>query len=945
MPQEGDLSLTKERAGNLPTGQLTFLFTDIEGSTRLWERFPQLMQTALARHDALLRQAIEARQGYIFKTIGDAFCAAFEQAENGALAAVEAQQALLNEKWETSLGPIRVRMALNTGVSDEREGDYFGPPLNRVARLLAAGHGGQILLTAATYELIQQQLPTEITSRDLGEHRLKDLIRPEHIYQLFGPDLPTNFDPLKTLNNRPHNLPAQPTPLVGREQELVKAREALQQPAVRLLTLSGPGGTGKTRLSLQLAADALYDYENGCFFVPLSTVNDPAQVAPAIAQTLGVKEMPGQSLADSLKTYLKDKQLLLVLDNFEQVVAAAPLVGDLLTAASRLKIIVTSRTILRVYGEQEYPVPPLALPDLTRLPTSEQLGSYAAIALFVQRARLVRPDFQLNSQNAAAVAEICARLDGLPLAIELAAARVKLLPPPAILARLDQRLKLLTGGSRDLPARQQTLRGAIDWGYDLLDEGEKAVFSRLAVFAGGCTLEAAEAICNPDGDLPVEVFDILASLVDKSMLRLLEEIDRDGTPRPLDEPRFVMLQIIREYALEKLSEAGQDGPLQDRHAAFYMGLAETAEKELVGPGQVEWLGRLELEQDNLRGSLACAIERDDPETALRLGNALWRFWQIRGNLTEGRRWLEQALARAENVAVSVRAKAYNAAGILARDQGDYDQALTYLQVSLSLQRQIGNKPGIANALNTLGSVAAYRGDYDQAIKYHEESLALRRELGDKRGIAVSLSSLGTINYAAGRYEQTKGSLEEALSLLRELGDKRTTATLLNNQGEILKIQKNYTEARIAYKESLDIRRELDDKMGIGYSLTSLGDVTQSEGDYEQAIIYYKESLILLHEAGDNRYTATCLEGLAGSFGLSGKVIEAIKIFGGTEALRETIGAPIEPADVPQYEEMVEIIRSKVDEVTFQTLWNQGRAMKIEELVKYALSINEESPAL
>ena len=763
MPQKGDLGLTNKRAGRPPTGQLTFLFTDIEGSTRLWERFPQIMPTALARHDALLRQAIQARRGYIFKTIGDAFCAAFERAEDGAMAAVEVQQALLNEKWEPALGALRVRMALNTGVSDEREGDYFGPPLNRVARLLAAGHGGQILLTEATYELIHSRLPADLTFRDLGEHRLKDLIRPEHIYQLFGPGLPTSFEPLKTLNNRPHNLPAQPTPLVGREQELAKARQSLHQPDVRLLTLSGPGGTGKTRLSLQLAADALYDYENGCYFVPLSPISDPAQVAPAIAQALGVKETPGQSLTESLKVYLKDKQLLLVLDNFEQVVAAATLVGDLLTAAPRLKIIVTSRTILRVYGEQEYPVPPLALPDLTRLPTSEQLESYAAIALFVQRARLVKPDFHLTPQNAAAVAEICARLDGLPLAIELAAARIKLLTPPAILARLDQRLKLLTGGARDLPARQQTLRGAIDWGYDLLDEGEKAVFSRLAVFAGGCTLEAAEVICNPTGDLPVEVFDILASLVDKSMLRQVEEIDKDGTPRPLDEPRFIMLQIIREYALEKLSEAGQDEILQDRHAAFYMGLAETAEKELVGPGQVEWLGRLELEQDNLRGSLACALERGDAETALRLGNALWRFWQIRGNLTEGRRWLEQSLTKAVNVAVPVRAKAYNAAGILARDQGDYDQALAYLQVSLTLQRQIGNKQGVANALNTLGSVTAYKGDYDQAIKYHEESLALRRELGDKRGIAVSLSSLGTINYMQQvNTNEPKIVLEEAL---------------------------------------------------------------------------------------------------------------------------------------------------------------------------------------
>ena len=508
-----------------PSGQLTFLFTDIEGSTALWERWPESMEIAVTRYDLLLRSAIEAHNGYIFKTIGDTLCAAFEQAAEALLAVYEGQTALLNETWPSPLEGLRARMALNTGVSDEREGDYFGPPLNRVARVLAASNGGQILLTEATRQLLPTPLPANLTLLDLGEHHLKDLIRPEHLYQLQSPTLPAEFAQLKTLNNRPHNLPTQPTTLIGREGELAKARAVLSDPAVRLLTLTGPGGTGKTRLSLQLAAEALYDFEQGCFFVSLSAVHDPAQFGPAVAQSLGLKEIPGQSIIENLKKHLGDKQILLVLDNFEQLVAAGPLVADLLTAAPRLKVIVTSRTVLHLYGEHEYPVPPLTLPDLKQLPSVERLSGYAAVALFVQRARLVKPDFNLTTENAAAVAEICARLDGLPLAIELAAARIKLLPPSAMLPRLAQSLKLLTSGSRDLPTRQQTLRGAIDWGYELLDASEKSLFARLAVFAGGSTLEAVEAVCNPDGSLPVEVFDGLASLVDKSMLRQLDQID------------------------------------------------------------------------------------------------------------------------------------------------------------------------------------------------------------------------------------------------------------------------------------------------------------------------------------------------------------------------------------------------------------------------------------
>ncbi len=504
---------------DLPTGTVTFLFTDIEGSTTRWEHQRAAMQAALARHDDILRAAIEAHEGHVFKTVGDAFYAVFTSAPDALEAALAAQSPLQAEAWSEDVDTLRVRMALHTGTVQQRDGDYFGPPLNRVARLLSAGHGGQVLLSHVTRELVRDYLPPGAELRDLGEHRLKDLIRPEHVFQLVAPDLPADFQPLRTLDNRPNNLPLQLTPFIGRERELEVVRERLAQPDMRLLTLSGPGGTGKTRLGLQVAADLLDTFPDGVWFVNLAPISDPALVMPTIAATLGIAEVAGQSLLDTLKWYLRDKQMLLVLDNFEQVLPAAPVVNDLLAAAPGLKVLVTSRALLGIYGEHDVAVPPLALPDLRRLPPLERLSQYEAVRLFIERAQAAKSDFAITGENAPAVAEICVRLDGLPLAIELAAARIRLLPPQALLQRLSSRLKLLTGGRRDLPARHQTLRGAIEWSYSLLDPVEQTLFARLAVFVGGRTLEAVEAVCNADGDLEVDVLDGLASLVDKSLVR------------------------------------------------------------------------------------------------------------------------------------------------------------------------------------------------------------------------------------------------------------------------------------------------------------------------------------------------------------------------------------------------------------------------------------------
>src|ERR671921_1271479 len=531
-----------------PTGTITFLFTDIAGSARLWELDARAMQAALARHDKLLGLAIEERGGYVFKTVGDAFCAAFPTGPDAMETALETQRRLFSSEWE-HIGVLRVRMALHTGAAEERDGDYFGPPVNRVARLLSAAHGEQVLLSLPTQELVRDQLPAGTSLRDLGEHRLKDLFRPERVFQLSAPELPSEFPPLRTLDVYRNNLPPQPTSLIGREKEVSEVCERLSRPEVKLLTLTGAGGTGKTRLGLQAAAELTQQFEDGVFFVSLAAISDPQLVVGAVAGTLGVKEAGGQPLVESLEYYLDDKHILLVLDNFEQVLEAAPMITEMLSGAPNLKVLATSRIPLRLYGEHEYSVPPLALPDPKRPPPVERLSHYEAVRLFVERAQAAKADFSVTNENAPAVAEICYRLDGLPLAIELAAARIKLLTPQAMLGRLGNRLQVLTGGPRDLPARQQTLRATIDWSYNLLEEGEQRLFRRLSVFAGGRTLEAIEAVCDAEDDLPVDPLDGVSSRLDKSLVR-----QEEG---PEGEPRFVMLETIHEYAREKLQQSGE----------------------------------------------------------------------------------------------------------------------------------------------------------------------------------------------------------------------------------------------------------------------------------------------------------------------------------------------------------------------------------------------------
>lgn len=953
----------------LPTGTVTFLYTDIEASTRRWEEQPQAMHAALARHDALMRGCIEDNGGYIFRTVGDAFNAAFPTAPEALQGALAAQHALSSETWSGETGPIKVRMALHTGTPLIRDGEYHGQPLNRIARLLSAGHGGQTLLSQPAYDLVRDTLPKGASLDDLGEHHLKDLVRPEHIYQLVISGLPDDFPPLKTLDNRPNNLPVQRSLLIGREKELEAVTRLLLRDDVGVLTLTGPGGTGKTRLGLQAAAELVDDFEDGVFVVQLAPISDPDLLPSAIAQPLGVKEATNRPILESLKDYLRDKQMLLLLDNFEQMVEAAPVIADLLAQAPRLKVLVTSRETLRIYGEHDFPVPPLSLPDLKHLPPIERMSQYEAVRLFIERAAAVKPSFDINNENAPAVAEICYRLDGLPLAIELAAARIVILTPQAMLARLSSTLKLLTGGARDLPVRQQTLRGAIAWSYDLLDAGEQMLFRRMSIFVGGCTLEAAEAVCNAEGDLPMDLLDGVASLVKKSLLRQIEGVD--------GEPRFTMLETIREYGLERLAESGEADNIRRHYAAFFLTLVEEGGSSFINRFRIARLQQFDMEYANVRLVLEWSVsEAVSNEIGLRLVGYLFWYWNFGRYFSEGRAWLNKVLACPDALdRTTLRANALFGAGFMAFLQGDYNMARLQLEESVGIWREAGEKEGLAYALHPLGmtdwaqgdysaardslqeSVALFRetginfglalalfsygdaalgqGDDATARALYEESLALYRGLGDQWGASLPLTSLGRLAWVHGDYATARRLVEEGLAWRRE-NDSWLTGISLASLAEIARCEGNLAESQTLSEEALAQFKELGDSSGIAWSLQNLGFATHYGGDHGRAATFFREGLTLRKEQASKEGVVLCLVGLAEAAVGEGRHERAARLFGAAEAQLEAVGVRLSPADRSIYEVDKATVCAELTDVTFAELSQAGRAMTIEQAVAYAL---------
>jgi predicted ATPase/class 3 adenylate cyclase/DNA-binding CsgD family transcriptional regulator len=950
----------------LPAGTITLLFTDIEGSTQLLEHLGESYTGVLAECRSLLRTAFHACGGHVVDTQGDAFFVAFARTSDAVSAAVAAQRALASHTFAEGVA-VPVRMGLHTGEPLVGAEGYVDLDVHHAARIMSVGHGGQVLLSQTTRELVKYDLPDGVSLRDLGEHRLKDLQRPSHIYQLVIADLPANFPPLKTLDNSPNNLPVQPTSLIGREKEVTASLNLLQREEVRLLTLTGPGGTGKTRLGLQVAAELSDLFPDGVYFVNLAPLSDPHLVVPTIAQTLDLKEVAGKPLLDLLKGALHWKHLLLLLDNFEQVVDAAMDVAALLAVCPNLKVLVTSRMPLHVRGEQEFAVPPLTVPDPKRLPDLVTLSQYEAVALFISRAQAIKPDFQMTATNARAIAEMCARLDGLPLAIELAAARIKLLPPQSLLARLGQRLALLTSGTRDVPERQQTLRKTIGWSYDLLDAQEQRLFRRLSVFVGGCTLQALEGIGAARDSEAGRVFEGAASLLDQS---LLQQTEQDG-----EEPRLLMLETIREYGLEVLEASGEMETTQHAHAGYYLALAEEAEPELGGPRQVMWLERLEREHDNLRAAMQWSLGPGEDghrrEMALRLGGALRRFWIVHGHWSEGRNFLERALAESKGVPASVQVKALIAAANLANMQSDNDRAEALAEKSRALCQELGDTRGIALSLRLLAVVAIRRGNLAATRSLNEEALVLFREVGDKEGAAMSLSNLGWLVIVQGEYAKGRALLEESLALHRELGNKSGMARSLSTLASALfDSQGDPATIRTLLEESLVLSREVGDKEGIETCLLVSGQLALSQGDIATARALAEKSLVINREIGNWEHTALSLfdlarvearqgdnvaaralyeqslaieiegnstwdidlflEGLAGVVAAQGEPAWAARLYGAAAALRDANSIPIVPVYRGEYERSVAAARAQLGEQAFAAAWAEGRAMTAEQ---------------
>lgn len=882
-----------------PTGTVTFLFTDIEGSTKLLQRLGPRYADVLDAHRRILRAAFAAHGGYEVDTQGDSFFVAFPTALAGLRAAIEATRALAAYVWPED-ATMRVRMGLHSGAPQLAGDRYVGLDVHRAARIAAAGHGGQILLSAATAELARHDLPGGISLRDLGAHRLKDLQQAERVYQAVLVDLPAHFAPLKTLEARPHNLPVQSTPLLGREREVEAISSLLRRSDVRLVTLTGPGGIGKTRLSVQVAAEMLDAFPDGVWNVRLSRLSDPTLVVPTIATTLDLKESGATPLADVLRGHLRDKQMMLVLDNFEQVVAAAPEIADLLAISPGLKVLVTSRVPLHLSGEHEYGLRPLALPDLQHLPPSERLSTYAAVALFIERARAAQADFQVTNATAPAVAEICARLDGLPLAIELAAARVKLLPPPALLKRLERALPVLTGGAQDLDERQHTMRATLEWSYNLLSPEERRLFRRLAVFVGGCTLEAAEGVCAaPEGAEPlhIDMLEGLSRLVDQSLVQQREE---EG------DPRFGMLYVVREFALEQLETIGEAETLRQAHAKHYVELAERAEPELFGRYAGTWLNRLVQEHVNVRSALGWALENMGTGIGIgiRLAAALADFWSKRGYLSEGREWLECLLALSEQtrageavrVSEVVLCRGYRTAGYVAWRQGDYSAAQMYMEQALELASKAGDRLVAGMALNMLGVIASERGDLASASKRFTESLAVAHELDDMYGVASLTNNLAELDYQRGDFDRAATGYEAALALARELGDASATSVFLANLARVV------------------LRR----------------------GETAKALALGREALELAINLGDPLAIAEAIENLIPALAVPERWEQAAHLMGAAAAVHEVIGAPLSRSELEDIEAALTPIRAMVGEERWAPAFAAGRALSLEDAVAEAL---------
>jgi predicted ATPase/class 3 adenylate cyclase len=979
-----DSSLSGERvqASDAPHGTVTFLFTDIEGSTRLLEQFPEQYARILEEQRQILRGAFARWHGQEVDTQGDAFFVVFDRATEAINCAIDAQHSLAEHAWPEGVR-VRVRMGLHTGLPVRTPGGYIGMDVHRAARIAAAGHGGQVLLSEDTRRLVEAGLPEGTRLKDLGKHLLKDIPNPEWIYQAVIPGLPCDFPPLKTQEILANNLPQQLTSFIGREQEIEDVRQRLV--GERLVTLVGAGGCGKTRLALQAAGGMAGEFPNGIRLVELAPLSDPATVAHTVVKTLNLIEQGERSPLEILVDFLRPKRLLLVMDNCEHLIeACARLVETLLRSCPEIRVLATSREALGVAGEGVFYVPSLSTPRANGPLTGEKAGQYEAVRLFQERAASCLVGFRVTDDNAATVVQICRRLDGIPLAIELAAARVRMLTVEQIAARLDDCFHLLTGGSRTSLPRHQTLRATIDWSYALLSEPERILLRRLSVFSGGWTLEAAEAVCAGGGLKKAEILDLLAGLASKSMVQTL--------PASSGTVRYRMLETIQQYGEEKLRQADEETGRRQQHLEHFLRFAETGGRKLRGPESLEWLHRMEEEYANLRAALEwCFGAGQAGEAGVWLTNSLVEFWNGSSYYHEWLTWLEKALEQSRSlIGTPARAKilywygsfmigevgkwevarplleesleAWRLLGAAYRtdyadvllwlgyhlyNRGQSHQGCLYLQEGTDISREAGDSWGLGCALILFSVVKFQDGDVETAFVMAHEGADAFRKSGDRSGVANCLQNLGVFRLKQGKYLEALPYLEEALGIFREYGRKVYACQSLLALGEVARALKEYEKAEACYRESLSMRQEI----GAGPSWLiapnlNLGYTVLYRGDEHQAVSFFTQALDLSRDVDKGGWVVASLAGLAAVAAARGKVEAAARLYGAAEAQYQgplaegkTLDSMIDPVDRREFEHYQAMCRNQLGEATFDAAWAEGQGMTLEQALDEALAVS------
>jgi predicted ATPase/class 3 adenylate cyclase len=912
----------------LPTGKVSLLFSDIEGSTTLWERNPAEMTIALQRHDAIIREAVESAGGRVFKTTGDGFHAVFTSPVECLIAAAAAQRSLQLEEWPRET-PIKVRMGLHSGLCEQRDDDYFGPVMNRTARLMDVAHGGQTVVSRVMVDLAQDVSPQGLNFLDLGEHRLKDLSRPERVFQLEVEGMAVEFPPLRSLNDgtREHNLPVLVSSFVGRETEVVEVHQLVQ--SSRLVTLTGAGGSGKTRLALQVTADFLDEFPEGVWLIELASLAEPALVTSTVASTLGVREEPGRPLLQTLVNALSDRRLLVVLDNCEHVlVPSATLADTLLRSCPGLSVLATSREPLGVNGEHVYRVPSLSLPEPGQILLPEQARSFDAVQLFVERAAAHDSTFQLNSDSAATVVALCQKLDGMPLAIELAAARVASLSIEQIERRLDDRLRLLTRGNRTALPRHQTLRALIDWSYDLLDEREQAVLCRLSTFVGGWNLEAAEAVCPQAGPHPLDVMDVLGSLVDKSLVQV--------DPASVGARRYRLLETIRHYCAENFSNLAPADRASTKlaHAVFFLDLAEEAAPHLRGSEWAPWFDRIGLELGNLRAAMAhFASDPTSIDQAMRIWIALEVFWTW--ELSPGVEELEAVLSKANDEPLrGLRARALVTVAKLRFKYGDYAIAQAQLEAALKTGRSICDRALMAMALGWSSLVALRQGNTTTALDMAQEAVELAIASGDLAVIAEALHHRGDAKSAC-NVSTDRFDFEEALAGFREVDDRFGISNVLQSLAIRELKDGNLEAARARINESFDLLgRELPEP-SYG-TLTLLGLVELLDGNAPAAFRAYRELLAAARHGGSKPYTGYAFLGLGFCSTVADDPHRAAGLHGAADALFESLGEALDPDLLSLRTRDHRQLRRNLGDKAFEADYQAGRNLMPQSAIDLAM---------